>query len=65
MRTDGKRFSLNRAAAFCILLLLVPFSGGCVGIAPMLEQESNWQWQQYNPEYRPLHPSDRERGVTF
>lgn len=65
MRTDGKRFALNRAAAFFILLLLVLGSGGCVGIAPTLEQESNWQWKRYNPEYRPLHPSDRERGVTF
>ena len=46
------------AARLSLLLVLVALLTGC--LSP--EQQSDWNWQRYSPEYRPLHPSDREHG---
>ncbi len=42
----------------CVALGVLAFiTGGC--ITPLtLEQQSDWNWRQYNPEYRPPWPTD-------
>ncbi len=41
-----------------VLISLSLLLTGCV--SP--EQESDWRWQQFNPEYRPPYPRD-ERSM--
>ena len=54
----------SRPRAFASLLLLLALAALLAGcLSP--QQESDWRWKQYNPEYQPLHPSDRERGWTW
>jgi hypothetical protein len=42
---------------FLAVALLALLTGGC--LAPSFEQQSDWKWQQYNPNYRPPYPVDR------
>ena len=44
-------------AATFLLLALALLTNGCFTPRTM-EQESDWRWQQWNPEYRPLEPRD-------
>ncbi len=51
-----------RTLGFLLLIGLALVTGGCI-VPLTTEQQSNWRWQQYNPEYRPLEP--RDPGVGF
>ncbi|HEY9171851.1 MAG TPA: hypothetical protein VI136_06165 [Verrucomicrobiae bacterium] len=42
---------------FVAWAVLAFVSGGCV--TPLtLEQQSDWNWKQYNPDYRTPYPTD-------
>ncbi|HEY9175034.1 MAG TPA: hypothetical protein VI136_22320 [Verrucomicrobiae bacterium] len=42
---------------FAALILAAFITGGC--ITPLtLEQQSDWNWKQYSPEYRAPYPTD-------
>lgn len=51
-----------RTALLIFLLVALLLFTGCLAPEPEL---SDWRWQQFNPEYKPIHPSDRERGSIF
>ena len=42
---------------FLLLVMVALMAGGC--ITPLTwEQQSDWRWKQYNPEYRAPYPTD-------
>ena len=45
---------MRKGTLILLLLCLLPLTG-CLVPEPQL---SDWRWKQYNPEYKPVHPSD-------
>jgi hypothetical protein len=49
-------------AAKLLLIVIALLASGCV--TPLtFEQESDWRWKQYNPEYRSPWPPDPGLGA--
>jgi hypothetical protein len=46
--------ALALATKLLLVVLLLGANGCIVPVTP--EQQSEWRWKQWNPEYRPLHP---------
>ena len=57
----GHRAVVKAIALIALLFFVALFASGC--ITPLtMEQQSDWRWQQYNPDYRPLEPRDPGLG---
>ena len=46
--------ALALATKLLLLVLILGANGCIVPVTP--EQQSEWRWKQWNPEYRSLHP---------
>ena len=51
---------MHSLARTLTLLLALVLLTGCVSF----EQESDWRWKQFNPDYRPRSPGDYENGYS-